>query len=104
MVFHLIMIVAMTIYVKTPAGKTITLEVQAGNKTKTVKAEIHDREGIPPSDQTLTFAGKQLEDGRRLYNYHIQQHSTLQLLSQSEGTCTCITIDSDEAHAHIVMR
>lgn len=75
----------MQLFVKTLAGKTVSIEVEEGESIEDVKAKIAEKEGIPPEQQRLIFGGQQLQDAKTLDDYDVGDDATLHLVLRLRG-------------------
>uniref|UniRef100_F1LFR7 Ubiquitin-like protein NEDD8 n=1 Tax=Ascaris suum TaxID=6253 RepID=F1LFR7_ASCSU len=77
----------MLIKVKTLTGKEIELDVDSSDKVERIKEKIEEKEGIPPPQQRLIFAGKQMNDEKSVQDYKVSGGSVLHLVLALRGGC-----------------
>jgi ubiquitin C len=72
-------------FVKTTGGQVIALEMKSTDLIEAVKRGIQDKDGVPPDQQRLVFAGKQLDDFDKLADYEVQPWSVVYLVLRQRG-------------------
>jgi ubiquitin len=92
---------AMQVFVRLPSGRTVTLDTEPSDTIENVKTKIQDKEGIPPDQQSLYFAGQLLADGRTLSDYNILREATMRLQLPTEEI-TVVKIDQAAIRARCI--
>ena len=69
----------MSIIIRDFNGKSININTRRIDSIQSLKEKIYSRTGISINDQVLSFAGKYLENYKKLYEYNILRNSILNL-------------------------
>ncbi|XP_022773832.1 ubiquitin-NEDD8-like protein RUB2 isoform X2 [Durio zibethinus] len=75
------------IKVKTLTGKEIEIDIEPTDIIDRIKERVEEKEGIPPVQQRLIYAGKQLADDKTARDYNIEGGSVLHLVLALRGGC-----------------
>ena len=75
----------MLIKVKTLIGKEIEIDIEPTDKVERIKEQVEEKEGIPPPQQRLIFAGKQRNDEKTAQDYKVTGGSVLHLVLALRG-------------------
>jgi hypothetical protein len=88
----------MQIFVKVTTGQTLTLMVEPTDTVASVKQQIFVKEGTPPANQQLVFAGKTLADENTLQDYSIQKDSTLHMIFQETRISVIVRAEDGQSY------
>lgn len=88
-IFHVEMLGRMRggtmIKVKTLTGKEIEIDIEPTDSIERIKERVEEKEGIPPVQQRLIYAGKQMNDDKTARDYNIEGGSVLHLVLALRG-------------------
>ena len=76
---------SLQVFVKTFAGKTLTVEVEPDESVESLKNKLQSKEGIPPNQQRILFGGKQLDSKKSISDYGIEDESTMNMVLRLRG-------------------
>ncbi|KAK9813356.1 hypothetical protein WJX73_001957 [Symbiochloris irregularis] len=79
----------MMIKVKTLTGKEIEIDIEPNDTIERIKERVEEKEGIPPVQQRLIFAGKQMSDEKAAKDFNIEGGSVLHLVLALRGGSRC---------------